>query len=476
MKPGLRPCWDGDGPGTRHDPGRKPARSVAGEDMPEAARATTRAALLRARRARALLSQEELAERAGLSVRTVRNIEAQRLVRPHPDTVRRISAALTAAGAPPADPDGGHRGEDRPEDPKSAAHQLPSAIADFTGRDAEVRQLCGLLEREPAATGAARVLSVAGLGGVGKTALAVHVAHLVRDHFEDGQLYVDLHGCGPAPRRPDEVLAQFLLALGVTAIPDGLEERAALYRSVLDGRQMLVLLDNAADEAQVRPLVAGAGCAHLVTSRIRLLGLEGARTTVLDVLGAADSAALLGRIAGTDRVAHQPAAERIGTACGGLPLAIRIAAARLAARPHWGPATLADLLDDERERLDELKAGDLEVRASFELSYRMLDEAQRRAFRTLALLEAPDFPGWVLAALLGPGDGEDDPATDRGLRRANVLTEQLVDAQLLQISGLDRIGQTRYRIHDLLRVYGRERALAEDAAGDRRAALLRVLS
>lgn len=436
--------------------------------MPEAASATTRAALLRARRERALLSQEELADRAGLSVRTVRNIEAERLARPHPETVRRISAALTAAGAPAAEA----QGTSRSDEPISGLHQLPSAIADFTGRDAEVRELCALLERDPAATGTSRVLSVAGLGGVGKTALAVHVAQLVRDQFYEGQLYVELHGAGPAPRRPDEVLAQLLLALGVTAIPDGLEERAALYRSMLDGRRVLILLDDAADEAQVRPLLAGAGCAHLVTSRTRLLGLEGARTVVLDVLGAVESTALLGRIAGADRVAGQRAVERIGAACGGLPLAIRIAAARLAARPHWAPATLADLLDDERERLDELKAGDLEVRASFGLSYQMLDEAQRYAFRALSLLDAPDFPGWVLAALLGTGDR----ATDHAVRRARALTEQLVDAQLLQISGLDGAGQARYRIHDLLRVYGRERAFAEDATGDRRAAVLRVLS
>lgn len=436
--------------------------------MPEAAGATTRAALLRARRERALLSQEELADRAGLSVRTVRNIEAERLARPHPATVRRISAALTAAGAPPPGPDG----EPASDELSCGLHQLPSAIADFTGREAEVREMRALLARDPAATGASRVLSVTGLGGVGKTALAVHVAHLVRERFGDGQLYVDLHGAGPCPRRPADVLARFLLALGVTAIPDGLEERAALYRSMLDGRQVLVLLDNAADEAQVRPLLAGAGCANLVTSRARLVGLEGARSVVVDVLGAAESAALLGRIAGADRVAGQCAAERIATACGGLPLAIRIAAARLAARPHWTTATLADLLDDERERLDELRAGDLEVRASFGLSYQMLDETQRRAFRALALLDAPDFPGWVLAALLGEGDR----ATDRAVRRAHGLTEQLVDAQLLQISGLDGIGQARYRIHDLLRVYGRERAFAEDTAADRRAALQRVLS
>lgn len=446
--------------------------------MPEAASATTRAALLRARRERALLSQEELAARAGLSVRTVRNIETERLTRPHPETVRRISEALTAAGAPLAAHDAGS-GPDRPQR-GTPVHQLPPAIADFTGRDAEVHWLRALLEGGVAGTGTARVVSVTGLAGVGKTSLAVHVAHLVRDRFADGQLYVDLLGAGPpskqSPRGPGEVLAQFLLALGVegTAIPDGTGERAALYRSVLAGRRMLVVLDNAADESQVRPLLAAAeGCAHLVTSRVRLLGLEGARTVVLDVLDSREASELLGCIAGVDRVAGEAAARRIGAACGGLPLAIRVAAARLAARPHWGAEMLADLLDDERCRLDELTAGDLGVRASFELSYHTLDDRQRRAFRTLALLDAGDFPAWVLAAAL---DAAQDPVTEAALRRSATLLEQLVDAQLVQVSGRDEAGQVRYRLHDLLRVYGRERALAEDAPAERRAALARVLS
>ncbi len=448
--------------------------------MPEAASATTRAALLRARRERALLSQEELAARAGLSVRTVRNIETGRLSRPHPETVRRISEALTAAGAPVtaagAPEPTAVRNRPEPRPPVQPLHQLPPAIADFTGRDTEVRQLRALLEGERAGTGTARVVSVTGLAGVGKTALALHAAHLVRDRFEGGQLYVDLLGAGTSPRPPDEVLALFLLALGVegTAIPDGTEARAALYRSVLDGCRMLVVLDNAADESQVRPLLAAAeGCAHLVTGRTRLLGLEGAHTVALDVLDAGEAAELLGRIADTDRIAGQPAAERIGTACGGLPLAIRVAAARLASRPHWRADTLADLLDDERGRLDELTAGDLGVRASFELSYHTLDTRQRHAFRTLALLDPPDFPAWVLAAAFGPAR---TPVTDTALRRSGMLLEQLVDAQLVQTTGRDEAGQVRYRMHDLLRVYGRERALAEDPAIDRRDVLLRVLA
>lgn len=447
--------------------------------MPGAVSATTRAVLLRARRERALLSQEELAARAGLSVRTVRNIETERLTRPHPETVRRISEALTAAGAPgalaPAAEQDGTRDPRRP-DRSRPVHQLPPAIADFSGRDTEVRQLCALLEDQAEGAGAARVVSVTGLAGVGKTSLTLHVAHLVRDRFEGGQLYVDLLGAGTSPRPPDEVLALFLLALGVegTAIPDGIDQRAALYRSVLDGCRVLVVLDNAADESQVRPLLAAAeGCAHLVTSRTRLLGLEGARTVVLDVFGTAESVELLGRIAGTDRVAGQQAAERIATACGGLPLAIRVAAARLASRPHWRADTLADLLDDERGRLDELSAGDLGVRASFELSYHALDIRQRRAFRALAMLDPPDFPAWVLAAALDPAQA---PVTDTALRRSGILLEQLVDAQLVQITGRDEAGQGRYRVHDLLRVYGRERATAEDSAADRRDTLLRVLA
>lgn len=428
--------------------------------------------VIRARRERALLSQEELAERSGLAVRTIRNIEAERVTRPHPKTMLRICAALAEAGAPYAEADEQTRS---PNGILPVPHQLPADIADFSGRHSEIEQVCELLSTGPAP----RIVAVNGLAGVGKTTLAVHAAHLLWERFPHGQLYVDLRGVQPKPRQQGEVLAQFLLSLGVdsAAIPAGLDERAALYRSLLDGRQILVLLDNAAEEAQVRPLLAGGtGCAHLITSRRRLVGLAGARTVALDVLARDEALTLLGHIVGTERIAGHADAEWIGTACGGLPLAIRIVGTRFASRPHWTPTMLAQLLDDERERLDELSAGDLDVRASFELSYQLLDDDHRRAFRLLGLLNTPDFPAWVLAVLLSIGTSGDGAAAESAVRRAGRVLEQLVDAQLLQVARVDRAGQTRYRFHDLLRLYAQERVAADEPADDRRVEVLRALS
>jgi tetratricopeptide (TPR) repeat protein len=266
---------------------------------------------------------------------------------------------------------------------------------------------------------------------------------------------------------PDEVLGRFLRALGVdgSSIPAGLEERAERYRMRLADRRVLVVLDNAVGEGQVRPLLPGSPtCGVLVTSRARLTGLEGARLVDLDILRPRVAVELLARVAGPARVAAEPdAAAAIVGYCGRLPLAIRIAGARLAARPAWSLARLAERLADERRRLDELAAGDLEVRASIALSYRALPERQRRAFRRLGLLESPDVPAWVAAALLDlpPSRGEE-------------LVDGLVDAQLLEVAGEDAAGQLRYRLHDLLRLYARERAAAEDPGADRDAALARA--
>ncbi len=346
--------------------------------------------------------------------------------------------------------------------------QLPADITGFVGRGTQIAAVRHDLVARTDRAGTVAIAAIAGKAGVGKTTLAVHIAHQVREHFPDGQLYVNLRGAEARPLDAAEVLARFLRALGVdgTAVPDDAEERAAMYRSRLAGRRMLVLLDNAGGENQVRPLLPGVpGCAVLMTSRARLAGLDGVQLIDLDVLGREQAIELLARVAGPVRVAAEPvAARRIVRLCGCLPLAVRVAGARLGARPHWRLARLAADLDDEHRRLDELRLADLEVRASLALSYDSLDEPARCAFRRLGLLDAPDFPAWVTAALL-----------DIEQSRAEELVDTLVDAQLLDVAGRDGAGQLRYRFHDLLRVYAREVAAAEESASDRLAALQRML-
>ncbi|MDR6974761.1 DNA-binding SARP family transcriptional activator [Streptomyces sp. 3330] len=345
--------------------------------------------------------------------------------------------------------------------------QLPATVPDFTGRSAFVRELSEVLARAgDGADGGGRVMAVsalAGIGGVGKTTLAVHVAHRARPAFPDGQLYVDLQGAGPRSAEPETVLGSFLRALGTadSAIPDSLEERAALYRSVLDGRRVLVLLDNAKDAAQIRPLLPGTeGCAALVTSRVRMVDLAGAHLVDLDVMSPEEALALFTRIVGEERVAaERKAALDVVAACGFLPLAIRIAASRLAARRTWTVSVLAAKLADERRRLDELQAGDLAVKATFELGYGALEPAQARAFRLLGLADGPDTSLAAAAAVL------DLPVED-----TEDLLESLVDTSLLESAA-----PGRYRFHDLVRLYARACADRDEPPGERDAALSRLL-
>ncbi|WP_328881003.1 AfsR/SARP family transcriptional regulator [Streptomyces sp. NBC_00299] len=340
--------------------------------------------------------------------------------------------------------------------------QLPATVPDFTGRSAFVSELSEVL-----ASSEGRVMAVsalAGIGGVGKTTLAVHVAHQARSAFPDGQLYVDLQGAGPRAAEPETVLGSFLRALGTadSAIPDSLEERSALYRSVLDGRRVLVLLDNARDAAQVRPLLPGTeGCAALVTSRVRMVDLAGAHLVDLDVMSPDEALSLFTKIVGEERVASErEAALDVVAACGFLPLAIRIAASRLAARRTWTVSVLAAKLADERRRLDELQAGDLAVKATFELGYGALDPAQARAFRLLGLADGPDISLAAAAAVL------DLPAED-----TEDLLESLVDTSLLESAAAGR-----YRFHDLVRLYARACAERdEQPPSEREEALSRLL-
>ncbi|MFJ3628332.1 BTAD domain-containing putative transcriptional regulator [Streptomyces albidoflavus] len=340
--------------------------------------------------------------------------------------------------------------------------QLPATVTDFTGRASLARELEGVLLR--AGRDGMSVAAVSGMGGVGKTTLAVQVAHAVRAHFPDGQLYVDLQGAGPRAAEPETVLGAFLRALGQpdSAIPDTLDERAALYRSTLDGRRVLVLLDNARDAAQIRQLLlpTTAGCAALVTSRGRMTDLAGAHLLDLDVLPPEEATLLFTRIVGHERVAaERQAALDVVAACGFLPLAIRIAASRLAARRTWTVSTLAAKLADKLRRLDELRAGDLAVKATFELGYSQLEPTQARAFRLLGLAEGPDLALTAAAALL-----------DLPLQETEDLLETLVDASLLESAA-----PGRYRYGDLLRLYARACAERDEHPAAEGAALSRLL-
>ncbi|MGW6456971.1 AfsR/SARP family transcriptional regulator [Streptomyces sp. NPDC055078] len=342
---------------------------------------------------------------------------------------------------------------------------LPPAIRDFTGREAEIAEVVDGLT---APRDAPAVVVVSGPAGVGKSALAVKAAHLAMEAFPDGQLYAELQGAG-GPVTSGDVLGRLLRALGA-APPEHAAERADLFRGLVAGRRLLLVLDDAGEEAQVRPLLpGGAGCGVLVTSRARLGGLDGARRTDLAVLDEARSLELLTRVTGargaTDDPAEDAAARRIVTLCGGLPLALRIAGARLTTRRHWTHRILADRLEDERRRLDELAVGDLEVRASLGLSYESLDRDARTVLRRLAVLGPCDTAPWMVALLV---DGAEDEAEE--------VLERLVDAQLLDWTGTDSAGQSRYRAHDLVRVYAAERAEADDSLETRTASVGRALA
>ena len=361
-------------------------------------------------------------------------------------------------------------GEDRALDlvteRDATPRMLPPALGDFTGQQAELAEIETVLRKDRGDDEPAAVVTISGPGGIGKTALAVQAAHRLKAEYADGQLFAALAGTR-APVDPAIVLGRFLRALGVpaTAVPDDPEERVGLYRSLLAGRRILVILDDALDEAQLAPLIPASGtCAVLVTGRVRLAGLGGARRVELRQMSESDSLALLLN-SGDDRLASADRAElsTLVRLCARLPLALRIAGSLLASRPHWRLADLVSRLDDARHRLDELRYRDLEVRASFGLSYDGLRPQARRLFRLLGLLEAPDFPLWAAAAVL-----------DIEPREAQYLVDELVDVHLLDVTGRPH-GQARYAFHDLIRAYARERAEDEESAEAREAAVLRAL-
>ncbi|MGW1892203.1 AfsR/SARP family transcriptional regulator [Streptomyces sp. NPDC002004] len=322
--------------------------------------------------------------------------------------------------------------------------QLPPPDPDFIGREELVCTLGDSLREPGRRTPAVAVL--VGMGGVGKTSLALHVAHQVRGTFPDGQLYADLHGGDAVPSSPEIVLANFLSALGITAeaLPDDLEARTALFRSMLDGRRMLIVLDNARDARQVRPLLPGAmGCAVVVTSRSRMVGLPVTLQINVDVFRSSEAGELLSRAIGDARVAaEREAALGLVEACGFLPLAVRIVAARLAARPMWSITSLRERLAVEWRRIDELRIGELAVEAVFELGYRQLTQEQATAFRCLATVDCREIGVAAAAAML---------ATDEA--SAEDILESLVDACMLE----SRV-PGRYGYHDLLRAFARRKS------------------
>lgn len=322
--------------------------------------------------------------------------------------------------------------------------QLPPDVGGFTGRTEDVSRLTSDLGTKR------QVIAIDGPGGIGKSALAVHVAHLVRERFPDGQLYAELHGA-TRPAAPLDVLGRFLRALGVAGADRfDLAEASGRFRAETATRRLLVVLDDASGAAQVRPLLpAGSGCAVLLTSRRVLATLDGAGHVHLAVLATAEATTLLGAVAGRARVAADPAsARRIAELCGHLPLALRIAGARLAARPRWPVRALADRLGDARRRLDELQADDLGVRASLRVSHEALtrgelvDQAAAGMFGLLGLPDGEDLCLPVVARLF-----------DVPEETAERVMERLVDAALVE-SGVPG----RYRLHDLVRLFARELA------------------
>jgi DNA-binding SARP family transcriptional activator/Tfp pilus assembly protein PilF len=354
--------------------------------------------------------------------------------------------------------------------PRLVPAQLPADSAVFAGRRTELDRILALhAARAPAAAPAVSAVVISaidGMAGVGKTALAVRAAHRLAPDFPDGQFFLDLHGYthGVEPVEPLAALEAMLRALGVPgeSIPPGLDERAALYRTQLARTRTLIILDNAADESQVVPLLPAApGCLVIITSRQRLIGIDDAQRLSLDVLPRDDAVALFADAADPLRLASEPP-ERVAEVvelCGRLPLALRIAAARLSSRPTWTLSHLAERLGDHRHRPSELQAGRRSVYAALGLSYRHLTPGQRRTYRLLGLNPGTDIDAHAAAALTGDA-----------VRQSLRLLDDLVDAHLLA-----EPAPGRYRFHDLVRAHATATAAAEDTAADRRSALGRLL-
>ncbi|PPK63177.1 NB-ARC domain-containing protein [Actinokineospora auranticolor] len=427
----------------------------ASGDLPPAAFSV----LLRAHRERARLTQEELSERTGISVRAISDIERGVAKSPQRRTVAALAGPLRLTeieldhfqtSAKAARLRTASTAADARVFSGALVGALPPDIDDLSGRERELGALRELAEEVATGERAGTVLVLTGPPGTGKTTLATSAAHALAPRFPDGQVFLKLRGMSSEPRTPTDLLHVVLRSMGVDGVrvPAELEQRTNLCRFLLKDRRALLVLDDAAEEAQVRPLlVGGPRCLTLVTSRQMLLGLTGVSRFVLDVLDRAAAVALVSTIAGPTRVADEPdAAGELVELCGRLPLALRIAGNRLAGRARWPIGRLVGQLRDRGRRLSTLTAGDLGVRDVFDLSYRQLSARAATAFRRLALVPGADFGAGAVAALTGL-DEED----------AGAVLEELADASLLLLSQVE----DRYQFHDLLRVFAAE-CLARD--------------
>ena len=344
--------------------------------------------------------------------------------------------------------------------------ELPADIPDFVGRPDELARIGEALTARQGGSGAPALVSISGLGGVGKTALAVRAARRFRSLYPDGCLFASMGGGQDTPHEASAVLGSLLRSLGIPgpAVPDDLQARVGLYRSVLSDRRLLVVLDDALDERHVRPLLPpSGGSAAVITSRRSLSGLDAVTTVGLDVLTHDDATELLSRLVDRDwRDDERASVHQLVGLCGRLPLALRVVGARLSHRADLSPERLAHRLVDERSRLSELSSGDRDIRACLTASYRRLAPPAARLLRLTAALPTSTFPLRVVAALAG-GDPQD---AERHL-------DQLVEAQLVQAPQLDLDGSPRYVVHDLVRLFAAERLAAEERPADRDEALRR---
>ncbi|GHG49830.1 XRE family transcriptional regulator [Streptomyces griseocarneus] len=444
--------------------------------------------LLRRYRLAAGMTQEELAEASGLSVRAISDLERGRTSRPQrksvelltealaqgDDATRRLVEAARAARLGPdlaSAPAAYERARDAHHGTGPADHrlacELPPDTVDFTAREAELRRIAETLAPGDARPGGPRrperrLTLVAGHPGAGKTALAVHAAHRARSRFPDGQLYVQLSPAGRPALRPAEVVRRILQSLG--ALDEGigsLEEASARLRTVLARRRVLVLLDDAVAEGQIRCAHPAVGeSAVIATCRRRLSALAGAgaESVTVGAFGPEESLAFLARMLGEERVrAARSDAALVAELCGHLPLALRVIGCRLLARPHWTMRTLIDeVLDDPRTRLRELSSGDLTVRAAVAAAFGVLDDGARWALHRLAQARAPGFSLRGAAVVLGCS-----------IARAHRLIGDLLDGHLVEVLDERRPGDPRYLIPPVVRLFAAEGAEnAENTEGE----------